>query len=75
MTVQSYLVYPESGRLETVSHSLAEMPCCEVMQSENRDLLILITESDGADAQRTLEACIEEMPGIECLALVSGWTE
>jgi nitrate reductase NapAB chaperone NapD len=75
MTVQSYLVYPEAGHLEAVLRSLAETPSCEVMQSENRDLLILITESDSAEAQRTLEARIEGLPGIECLALVSGWTE
>jgi len=75
MTVQSYLVYPEAGCLETVSRSLAEMPSCEVMQSKNRYMLILITESDSTEAQRTLESRIEELPGIECLALVSGWTE
>ncbi len=75
MTVQSYLVYPEAGRFEAVSRSLAEMPSCEVMQSENRDLLILIPESDSTEAQKALEARIEEVAGIECLALVSGWTE
>jgi nitrate reductase NapAB chaperone NapD len=75
MTVQSYLVYPETGRLEAVSQILSEIPSCEVIRAANRDLLILVTETDDAQAQKQLEARIEELAGVECVALVSGWTE
>jgi nitrate reductase NapAB chaperone NapD len=75
MTVQSYLVYPQAGLVQAVARSLAEMPACEVLKSDNRDLLIVITESDSAEAQKALETQLEGVPGIECLALVSGWME
>jgi nitrate reductase NapAB chaperone NapD len=75
MTVQSYLVYPEAGRVEAVSRSLSDIPSCEVIRAENRDLLILVTETDDAQAQKKLETQIEELAGVECVALVSGWTE
>jgi nitrate reductase NapAB chaperone NapD len=75
MTVQSFLIYPQTGRLEAVTQSLCEIPSCEVIRAENRDLLILVTETGDAEAQKKLEARIEELAGVECVALVSAWTE
>jgi len=75
MTIQSYLVYPEPGRTAELSAALAEIPGCEVLASENRDLLVLVTEAPDEIAQKHLDAQLEELEGAACLAMVGGWTE
>jgi nitrate reductase NapAB chaperone NapD len=75
VTIQSYLLYPERGKIGQVRDALAGIPGCEAIPAQNRDLLVLVTEAPDADAQSALENCLEALPGVECLALVSGWTE
>jgi nitrate reductase NapAB chaperone NapD len=75
MTIQSYLVYPEPGGITEVQRLLEEMPGCEVMSAENRELLLLVTETATHQEQEGLEKRLYQIPGVECLALVSGWTE
>jgi nitrate reductase NapAB chaperone NapD len=75
VTIQSYLLYPERGKIQQVRDALARIPGCEVIPAENRDLLVVVTEALDAAAQTSLEDRLETLPGIECLALVSGWTE
>ena len=75
MTIQSYLVYPEPGRTAALTTALTQIPGCEVLASENRDLLVLVTESADETAQKSLEAQLENLDGAACLAMVGGWTE
>ena len=75
MTIQSYLVYPEPGRTAALTATLARIPGCEVIPSENRELLVLITDTPDEAAQKSLEARLEALDGAACLAMVGGWTE
>ena len=76
MTIQSYLVYPEAGRGPTVAAALRALQgCSEVVPAENRDLLVLVTETGSGDEQKRLEASLEDLAGVACLAMVGGWTE
>ena len=75
MTIQSYLVYPEPGRIAALTATLARIPGCEVIASENRDLLVLVTETPDEAAQKNLEARLETLDGAACLAMVGGWNE
>jgi nitrate reductase NapAB chaperone NapD len=75
MTIQSYLVYPEPGVLAEIRRQLEEIPGCEVTPAGNRDLLVLVTETSTPQEQYGLEERLFALPGVECLALVSGWTE
>ena len=75
MTISSYLVYPEPGALPLVSAELTAIAGCEVQPAENRDLLVLVTEANDEDGQKQLEARLDAVSGIACLAMVGGWTE
>ena len=76
MTVQSYLILPATGQLLLVSGSLAKLPGrCEVLPAENRDALILVTETETMDEQRNLERQLESLSGVQCASLIAGWTE
>lgn len=75
MTIQSYLVYAEPGRLQGVADTLQTIAGCEVRPALNQDLLVLVTESSDESGQKALEQRLEQVEGITCLAMVGGWAE
>ncbi|MCC6588678.1 MAG: chaperone NapD [Bryobacterales bacterium] len=75
MTIQSYLVYAEPGRLQSVAEALRSLSECEITPALNQDLLVLVTESSNDSEQKALERRLEQVEGITCLAMVGGWAE
>ena len=76
MIIQSYLILPATGQLPPLSDSLSQLPGrCEVLPAENRDALILVTETETVDEQRDLERQLESLSGVQCASLIAGWTE
>ena len=72
MPVKSYLTYPKPGRLSEVVAALNSLDGCEVYPSTTHDVLILLTDTPTDDADTALEDALHQVPGIQCLALVSG---
>jgi nitrate reductase NapAB chaperone NapD len=72
MAVCSYLVIPEPGRAGPVAGRLAAIPGCEVTAAENRDVLLLVTESDGPEEEKALREELESVPGVMALVLTFG---
>lgn len=72
MPICSYLVIPEAGASERVQARLARIPECEVVAAQNRDLLILVTETEGLEEEDDLRGTVESMDGIEALLLTFG---
>ena len=72
MTICSYLVIPTSGASHRLGERLGRLPGCEVVPALNDDLLILLTESDGAEAERRLRSSIEELEDVRALLLTFG---
>lgn len=76
MTIQSYLIYPESGHAPAVAQSLRRIAgCAEVIPAANRDLLVLVTETENGEEQKSLEQSLEALDGVACVAMVGGWSE
>ena len=72
MPIKSYLAYPAPGRAEALAESLAALDGCDVFPSLNEELLILVTDTPDEPAEAWLEAQLQLVPDIHCLALVSG---
>jgi nitrate reductase NapAB chaperone NapD len=72
MPICSYLVFPVEGEAQTVAADLASLPGCEVDVAENRDVLILVTESEGAEEERELRRGVERTAGIRAIVLTFG---
>jgi nitrate reductase NapAB chaperone NapD len=70
--IKSYLTYPDPGRLNEVTDALNSLDGCEVFPSTTHDVLILLTDTPTDDAEIALENALHQVPGIQCLALVSG---
>jgi nitrate reductase NapAB chaperone NapD len=72
MAVCSYLVTTGAGRVRGVAKALAALPGCEVVMAENRDLLLLVTDTAGPDEERALHARLGQVPGIRSVVLTFG---
>jgi hypothetical protein len=48
---------------------------CEVISAANRDVLVLVSTTETAEQQRQVESQLDNLDGLDCLALVSGYTE
>ncbi len=68
----SYLVISEEGATERVTEQLAALPGCDVVSAENRDVLILVTDTPGLEAESALRQRVEALDGIQALLLTFG---
>ena len=75
MPICSYLVITESGACEQVAIRLSALPGCDVAQAENRDVLILVTDTPDREEERALRETVEAMEGIQALLLTFGEIE
>lgn len=72
MPICSYVVIPERGAADSVEDSLLAIPGCDVARAQNRDVLLLVTDTPSLDEEATLRASIEAMRGIQALLLAFG---
>ena len=72
MPICSYLVVPQAGATTRVGRRLSALRGCDVVEAENRDLLILVTDTPDLEAEEALRREVEEMEGIEALLLTFG---
>lgn len=72
MPICSYLVAPDDGRRNEVALALRRIPGCDVVSAENRDLLLLVTDTADLDAEAALRARVEAVPGVRGLVLAFG---
>ena len=73
MPIKSYLAHPHEGKKEELLEALAAINNCEAIPAENKDLVILITETETEFEEEQLKAKLETMPSIKLLAMVSGF--
>lgn len=72
MPICSYLVIPREGDVDRVYDRLAGLAECEVVRAENRDVLILVTETEGLEEEEELRSSVEATDGIQALLLTFG---
>jgi nitrate reductase NapAB chaperone NapD len=76
MIIQSYLAFAGDSSIAELSRQLLDIDGCEVYPAENDgNVLVLVTEAADDQEQRRLEAQLEDVSGLGCLALVGGWNE
>ena len=72
MPICSYLVIPEDGASGRVAGRLATLPGCDVVEAENRNVLILVTDTPGLEEESALRRKVEALDGIRALLLTFG---
>ncbi|WP_103069426.1 hypothetical protein [Aquimarina sediminis] len=73
MPIKSYLAHPHEGKKNELINALSAIDQCEVMPADNKDLLILITETENKAEEAILKEKIETIDSLKLLAMVSGF--
>ncbi|WP_139957322.1 hypothetical protein [Flavicella sediminum] len=73
MPIKSYLAHPHQGKKSELINELTALAHCEVIPAENKDLLILVTDTDSKDQEENLRAQLDAISSIKLLAMVSGF--
>lgn len=73
MPIKSYLAYPHDGKKNELIKAISQLSNCDVIPSENKDLIILVTETNDKSEDEILEKKIEAIESLKLLSMVSGF--
>ena len=73
MPIKSYIVHPVDGEKESLIKSLNAITECDVTPAENKNILVLVTETQDENQETILKQKLEAISSIKLLALVSGF--
>jgi nitrate reductase NapAB chaperone NapD len=69
MPICSYLVHVKEQKLDSVVNQLEHKSECSVFPASNKDLLVLVTETNDDKREMGLTEEINTIEDIECMAL------
>jgi nitrate reductase NapAB chaperone NapD len=75
MPVFSYIAYPEQGAKEQLLKDLTAMNHCDVIPSENNDVLILVTDTPDETQEKILQHKIKNLISLQSLGMTYGHTD
>ncbi|WP_242204160.1 hypothetical protein [Aestuariivivens insulae] len=73
MPIKSYLAHPHEGKKQELIDALLALKNCEVIPAENKDILIVITDTADNYQDEILKEQIEAIASLKLLAMVSGF--
>lgn len=73
MPIKSYLAHPHDGKKEELIKALSTLNECEVIPAENKDVLVVVTETNTKIEEETLKQKLETISSLKLLAMVSGF--
>ena len=73
MPIKSYLAYPKDGNKDALIKALDAFDECEVIPSENEELLIVVTDTETLEDDLQLKEQIDAIESLKMLSLVSGF--
>lgn len=73
MPITSYLAHPQEGKKSELIKALTSFNECEVIPAENKDVLVVVAETQDAEEEKILKEKIEALDSLKLLALVSGF--
>ncbi len=74
MPIKSYLAHSSLNTAHQLAAHIESLPGCTVLPAENRDALIVITDTSSEDSESELRLSIEQLPSLISLTLVSAFT-
>ena len=73
MPIKSYLAHPIEGKKEELQQAISLLAGCEIIPAENKNVLIVITETPTDAEDKNLKETLETIKSLKLLALVSGF--
>ena len=75
MPIFSYLAYPEINKTKKLENELASFEYCEVQSADNKDVLILITDTPDETTNKELQEKIKALDSLQSLSMTFGHTD
>ncbi len=75
MPIMSYLAYPVDGKKDELMRRLRQIKECSVHPADNRDLLVLVTDTNGREEETILQSELLNIDSLAFLALVAGYDD
>jgi nitrate reductase NapAB chaperone NapD len=75
MPVKSYLAFPLDNQKEALKMELENIEGCEAIEAENKEVLVVVTESEDEKEDEALLANIRNSKHLKHISLVSGFNE
>ncbi len=75
MPIFSFLAYPEKSMKDQLINDLSEMQYCDVKPSENKDVLILLTDTPDEETNKDLINTIKNLESLQSLSMTFGHTD
>ena len=73
MPIKSYIVYPFTGRKNSLTKEINSLKNCEVIPSENEDVLVVITDTLTIEEDKILKETLDALENLKMISLVSGF--
>lgn len=73
MPIKSYLAHPHEGKKDILIKALSQIEHCEVVPATNKDVLIVITDTQSKLEEEQLKEKLEAIDSLKLLAMVSGF--
>ncbi|WP_299109549.1 hypothetical protein [uncultured Tenacibaculum sp.] len=73
MPIKSYLAHPYKGKKNELINELSSIKECEIIPAENKDILVVVTETETKAEEDILKQRLETVKSLKLLAMVSGF--
>lgn len=75
MPVLSYIAYPNKGKLTDLVLELNSFPQCEIVPANNKELAILVTDTQSEKEEEELQEQLKQVKNLQCLTMVFGHSD
>jgi len=75
MPIFSYLAIPKEGARESMCNDLAALEFCQLIPSENQDVVVLVTDTPDENTEQRLQKTLKNLPSLQSLSLTFGYDE
>jgi nitrate reductase NapAB chaperone NapD len=72
MAVCSYLVIPAEGTTDTVMARLSALSGCEAARAENREVILLVTDTEGPEQETALRQQLDSVDDVLAMIFTFG---
>lgn len=73
MPIKSYILHYKSGKRDKILNDLEEINNCEVILSQNYEVVVLVTDTNSEESDIELYNKLIELEDLKHLSLVSGF--
>ena len=75
MPIFSYIAIPASGAKDTLCAALTALAHCEVIPSDNEDVVVLVTDTPDNDTEDELQKNLSNLQSLQSLSLAFGYDD